>query len=143
MRTKKTIVLTITIFLLVSPLFFSMFMQTDIKLGNNNETKQVDGNNNKKHIKTASKQYQDTNTLTYRYEWGEEEALNEQPIPPNVANILDKVTSFTEENHTVYLGDDEIPEPLMEGTQWTYLQIELLALYVRDDHDSASAGKYM
>ena len=141
MRTKKTIVLTITIFLLVSPLFFSMFMQTDIKLGNNNETKQVDENSNKKDIKTASKQYQDTNNLTYRYVWGEEEALNEEPSPPNIVNILDNVTSFTEENHTVYLGDDEIPEPLMEGTQWTYLQIELLALYVRDDHDSASAGE--
>ena len=140
MRTKKTIVLTITIFLLVSPLFFSMFMQTDIKLGNNNETKQVDENNNKKHIKTASKQYQDTNNLTYRYVWGEEEALNEEPSPPNVANILDNVTSFTEENHTVYLGDDEIPEPLMEGTQWTYLQVNLTALYVRDDHDALSAG---
>jgi len=92
-------------------------------------------------IPKTAKQYQDTNTLTYRYEWGEEEALNEEPSPPNVVNILDNVTSFTEENHTVYLGDDEIPQSLMEGTQWTYLQVNLTALYVWDDKDPVDAGE--
>ncbi len=92
-------------------------------------------------LKTA-RQYSDTNNLTFRYEWGEEDPYYENSTnPPNVANILDNVTSFAEENHTVYLGNDEIPEQLMEGTHWTYLQIELLALYVWDDHDIASAGE--
>ncbi len=90
-------------------------------------------------LKSAT-QYTDTNNLTYRYEWGENEAYNEEPTPPNIENILDNVTGFAEENHTVYLGDDEIPELLMEGIQWTLLQVNLTALYVRDDTDALSAG---
>ena len=90
-------------------------------------------------LKSAS-QYADTNFLTYRYEWGDEDVYNEAESPPNINNILDNVTSFVEENHTVYLGDDEIPESLMEGTHWTLLQVNLTALYVRDDKDALSMG---
>ncbi len=84
-------------------------------------------------IPKMAKQYQDTNSLTYRYEWGQEEALNEEPDPPNVKNILDNVTSFADPNHTVYVGNDIIPQPLMEGIHWTYMQINLTALLVYDD----------
>jgi len=87
-----------------------------------------------------SRQYDDTNNLTFRYTWSNQEAEVDKPKPPNVWNVLDNVTHFAEINHTVYLGDDIIPQTLMEGIHWTKIQINLTALYVWDDHNSLGPG---
>ncbi len=84
---------------------------------------------------------QETNSLTYKYEWGLEDAIHEEPTPPNIKDILDNVTSFQEENHTVYLGDEVIPDSLMEGTQWVKYQVNLSAMYIKDDMDPLDAGE--
>jgi len=89
----------------------------------------------------TSRQFQDTHTLTYKQQWGLEDAIHEEPNPPDVESILNNVTSFNEENHTVYLGDEVIPEPLMEGTIWTKYQVNLSAMYIKDDMDPADAGE--
>lgn len=87
-----------------------------------------------------AKQYDDTNDLTFRYIWSNQEAEVDKPKPPNVWNVLDNVTHFAEPNHTVYLGDDLIPQTLMEGIKWTYIQVNLTALYVWNDHNLFGPG---
>lgn len=89
---------------------------------------------------SVATQHDATNNLTYRYIWRNQEAHEDKPTPPNVWNVLDNVTHFAEPNHTVYLGDDLIPEGLMEGINWTYMQINLTALYVWDDHNLLGPG---
>ena len=89
---------------------------------------------------SVATQHDATNNFTYRYIWSNQEAHEDKPTPPNVWNVLDNVTHFAEPNHTVYLGDDLIPEGLMEGVNWTYMQINLTALYVWDDHNLLGPG---
>ncbi|MFW9973065.1 MAG: hypothetical protein ACFFDF_22975, partial [Candidatus Odinarchaeota archaeon] len=87
-----------------------------------------------------STQHDDTNNLTFRQTWNNQKAELERPRPPNVWNVLDNVTHFANPNDTVYLGDDIIPQTLLEGIHWTQIQINLTALYVWDDHNSLGPG---
>jgi len=66
----------------------------------------------------SAKLYSDTNNLTFRYEWGSQQDDVEDPPPPDVWNVLDNVTNFADPSHTVYVGDDVIPDNLMEGIIW-------------------------
>ncbi len=88
----------------------------------------------------SAKLYSDTNNLTFRYEWGSQQDDVEDPPPPDVWNVLDNVTNFADPSHTVYIGDDVIPDNLMEGIIWKYLQINLTALNVWNDHNPAGPG---
>jgi hypothetical protein len=90
-------------------------------------------------LETAIQQ-DDENYLTFNYVWSNQAEEVERPKPPNVWNVLNNVTHFSEPNHTVHLGDDEIPKPLMEGLNWTYMQVNLTALYVWDDHNALGPG---
>ncbi|GAH81414.1 unnamed protein product, partial [marine sediment metagenome] len=72
--------------------------------------------------------------------WGTQKAEISKPNPPNVWDVLNNVTHFADPDHTVYLDDDIIPPTLMEGLNWTYIQINLTALYVWDDHNALGPG---
>ena len=85
-------------------------------------------------------QYENTTNLTYHATWSNQKTQVDKPTPPNVWNVLDNVTHFAEPNHTVYVGDDVIPEALMEGINWTYMQINLTALYIWDDQNLIGPG---
>ncbi len=88
----------------------------------------------------AAMQYESTDNLIFRRTWGIQDAHEDKPKPPNVWNVLDNVTHFAEPDHTVYLGDTKIPEELMEGINWTNIQINLTALNVLDDHNLFGPG---
>ncbi|MFX1490486.1 MAG: hypothetical protein ACFFBI_15150, partial [Promethearchaeota archaeon] len=84
--------------------------------------------------------YNDKNVLTFQQTWSNQKAEINKPNPPNVWDILNNITHFAEPNHTVYLDDEIIPQALMEGMNWSYLQINLTALYVWDDHNLLGPG---
>jgi len=84
--------------------------------------------------------YNDQNVLTFQQAWSTQKAEISRPNPPNVWDVLNNVTHFAEPNHTVYLGDDVIPLTLMEDINWSYIQINLTALNVRDDHNLFGPG---
>jgi len=88
----------------------------------------------------TSEIYNDQNVLTFQQAWSNQRAEISKPNPPNVWNVLNNVTHFAEPNHTVYLDDDIIPQELMEGLNWSYIQINLTALYVWDDHNALGPG---
>lgn len=88
----------------------------------------------------SATEHDNENNLTFNYIWSNQQVEVERPKPPNVWNVLNNVTHFAEPNHTVYLGDDEIPKSLMEGLNWTYMQVNLTALYVWDDHNALGPG---
>ena len=88
----------------------------------------------------SEEDYIDVTNLKFTQTWNPQQANIEKPSPPNVWNVLNNVSSFTAPNDTVYLGDDVIPDALMEGIQWSYLQINLTALYVWDDHSAIGPG---
>ena len=84
--------------------------------------------------------YHKNSDLTFLQEWSNMDSDVQKPSPPNVWNALNNVSSFKQENHSVYVGDETIPKPLMEGLSWTYLEINLTGLYVYDDHSDLTAG---
>ena len=84
--------------------------------------------------------YNYQNVLTFQQTWSNQKAEISKPNPPNVWDVLNNITNFADPNHTVYLGDDIIPQALMEGINWTYIQINLTALYVWDDHNLLGPG---
>ena len=88
----------------------------------------------------VSKPYEATNDLTFQYSWSNQEAHVDEPEAPNVWNVLNNVSHFAEPNHTVYLDNDVIPQSLMEGLNWAYLQINLTALNVTNDQNPLGPG---
>jgi hypothetical protein len=84
--------------------------------------------------------YYDQNVLTFQQAWSTQKAEISKPEPPDVWDVLNNVTHFAEPNHTVYLDDEIIPQALMEGINWSNIQINLTALYVWDDHNALGPG---
>jgi len=78
--------------------------------------------------------------LTFNETWGTEEAQVVRPTPPSVPDIVGNITSFSNLNDTVYVGDDVIPSELLPGMEWVDIKIELNAIYCIDDHDTLLAG---
>ncbi|MHA1585455.1 MAG: hypothetical protein ACTSVU_06570 [Promethearchaeota archaeon] len=79
-------------------------------------------------------------TLTFEYNSDPVDIIEEKPEAPNIENIVNNISSFSNEGDTVYTGNDVVPEELLPGIQWSYVEIELNALYIWDDHDDFSAG---
>ncbi len=91
-------------------------------------------------ISGANKTVSGESMLTFEYDSDPADIIEENPEAPDIEDIVDGIESFSNEGDTVYTGDDIIPEELLPGMEWVYLEIELNAIYIWDDHDDSSQG---
>ncbi len=88
-----------------------------------------------------AKEYTNTEELIFKQTWTNIESKVQKPTPPDVWDVINNITLFSNPNDTVYLGDDIIPISLMGGIHWTHMEINLTAIFVWDDHDPLDAGE--
>jgi len=81
--------------------------------------------------------------MSFDYKGNNQEADVVNPEPPSVSDIVGNITSFSNPNDTVYVGDDVIPAELLPGMEWVDIKIELNAIYCIDDKDSGAGDIFV